>query len=70
MIALYDSPGHNACSFDEHDAILDALETGDRERACALMSQHLATAERKLHREKADTDVDLVALFGARHAKS
>jgi DNA-binding GntR family transcriptional regulator len=70
MIALYDSPGHNACSFDEHDAILDALETGDSERACALMSQHLATAERKLHREKADTDVDLVALFGARHAKS
>ena len=65
MIALYDSPGHNACSFDEHDAILDALEAGDSERACALMNQHLATAERKLHREKSDTDVDLVALFGA-----
>jgi DNA-binding GntR family transcriptional regulator len=70
MIALYDSPGHNACSFDEHDAILDALETGDSERACALMSQHLATAERKLHREKSDTDVDLVALFGANQATS
>jgi DNA-binding GntR family transcriptional regulator len=70
MIALYDSPGHNACSFDEHDAILDALETGDSERACALMSQHLATAERKLNREKADTDVDLVALFGAKRATS
>lgn len=66
MIALYDSPGHNACSFDEHDAILDALEAADSERACTLMSQHLATAERKLHRERVDAEVDLVALFGAR----
>ena len=64
MIALYDSPGHNACSFDEHDAILDALSAGDSERACSLMSRHLSTAEHKLHRESAGGDVDLVALFG------
>ena len=66
MIALYDSPGHNACSFDEHDAILDALAAGDSERACSLMNQHLSTAEHKLHRESADGEVDLMALFGAK----
>lgn len=66
MIALYDSPGHNACSFLEHDAILDALEAGDRERACAAMSQHLAAAEHQLQRESGKEEVDLVALFGTR----
>jgi len=64
MIALYDSPGHNACSFDEHDAILDALQAGESERACRLMTQHLEAAERKLRRESVSTDVDLAALFG------
>lgn len=66
MIALYDSPGHNACSFDEHDAILDALAAGDSERACALMSQHLASAEHQLHRDDGKGEVDLLALFGTR----
>jgi DNA-binding GntR family transcriptional regulator len=64
MIALYDSPGHNACSFDEHDAILDALQAGDSDRACMLMTEHLEAAERKLRRESASGDIDLVALFG------
>ena len=64
MIALYDSPGHQGCSFDEHDAILDALQAGENERACRLMTQHLEAAERSLRRESASTDVDLVALFG------
>jgi DNA-binding GntR family transcriptional regulator len=64
MIALYDSPGHNACSFDEHDAILDALQAGESERACRLMTHHLEAAERKLRRERVSTDIDLAALFG------
>lgn len=66
MIALYDAPGHNGCSFDEHDAILDALQRGDTERACALMTEHLGAAERKLRRERVSADVDLVELFSGR----
>ncbi len=66
MIALYDAPGHNGCSFDEHDAILDALQAGDSEQACMLMTEHLAGAERKLRREGVSTDVDLVELFSGR----
>ena len=64
MIALYDSPGHQGCSFDEHDAILDALQAGENERACRLMTQHLEAAERSLRRATPSTDVDLGALFG------
>ena len=64
MIALYDAPGHQGCSFDEHDAILDALQAGENERACRLMTQHLEAAERSLRRESASADVDLGALFG------
>ena len=64
MIALYDSPGRNVCSFDEHQQILDALEAGDSEGACTLMNEHLQTAELKLRRDHAPVEVNLVALFG------
>jgi DNA-binding GntR family transcriptional regulator len=63
MIALYDSPGSNVCSFDEHIEILDALEGGDSEHACRLMSHHLHGAEVKLRRDTATPEVDLVTLF-------
>lgn len=63
MIALYDSLGHNVCSFDEHNDILTALETGDSERACTLMSAHLHGAEVKLQRDTSAPEIDLVALF-------
>ncbi len=64
MKALYDSPGRSTCSFDEHNAILDALEAGNVELACKLMSDHLNDAERKLRREPDANEVDLLALFG------
>lgn len=63
MIALYDSPGRNACSFEEHQAILDAIAAGDPERACALMDEHLQTAEAKLRQEEPAAEVDLLNLF-------
>jgi DNA-binding GntR family transcriptional regulator len=66
MIALYDSPGRNTCSRDEHHAILDALESGKSEHACALMNEHLRAAETQLQRETAPAEVDLHALFGGR----
>ncbi|WP_051676247.1 GntR family transcriptional regulator [Polaromonas glacialis] len=63
MIALYDSLGHNVCSFDEHNHILDALESGDNEHACKLMGDHLHGAQVKLQRDSSPPEIDLVALF-------
>lgn len=63
MIALYDSLGHNVCSFDEHNHILDALESGENEHACKLMGAHLHGAQVKLQRDSSPPEIDLVALF-------
>jgi len=47
MIASVEAPGNNACSFDEHEEILDALEQGDAALAQARMAHHLgACADR------------------------
>lgn len=47
MIASVEAPGNNACSFDEHEEILDALERGDAALAQARMAHHLgACADR------------------------
>ncbi|MBY4895709.1 GntR family transcriptional regulator [Cupriavidus sp. AU9028] len=47
MIASVEAPGNNACSFDEHEAILDALERGDAALAQSRMAHHLgACADR------------------------
>lgn len=47
MIASVEAPGNNACSFDEHEAILDALEQGDAALAQSRMAHHLgACADR------------------------
>ena len=63
MIALYDSVGSNVCSFDEHNEILKALESGDGEQACTLMGKHLHGAEVKLQRDTSAPEIDLIALF-------
>jgi len=47
MIASVEAPGNNACSFDEHEEILDALEQGDAALAQTRMAHHLgACADR------------------------
>jgi DNA-binding GntR family transcriptional regulator len=66
MKALYQAPGGNVCSFEEHAAIVQAMAAGDAERAAALMDQHLQDAELKLRQEPAGDEVDLLALFTRR----
>ncbi|MGH6640305.1 MAG: GntR family transcriptional regulator [Polaromonas sp.] len=61
--ALYYSLGSNVCSFDEHNDILEALESGDSEHACTLMDAHLHGVEVKLQRDSSAPEIDLVALF-------
>ncbi|WP_432696569.1 GntR family transcriptional regulator [Marinobacterium sp. YM272] len=49
IIALYDVPQTPACPEDEHDRIVEAIETGDEESAIALMQHHLEHIENALN---------------------
>jgi len=62
IIALYDEPGRSACSFDEHDTILDCLVRRDHAGAVHAMRHHLQDCERRL---KMDNEIqsDLKAVF-------
>lgn len=62
MKALYQPPGGNVCSFDEHAAIVEAMAQGDIERATELMDRHLQDSEGKLKREP-EREVNLLQLF-------
>lgn len=65
VIALYDAPGTPSCPHHEHAAIVDAIEAGDADRACALMLEHLAHVEGTLRLEMPmEAQVDFAALFG------
>ena len=64
VIALYDAPGTPACPHHEHDAIVDALEQGDAERACMLMIEHLTHIENTLRLEMpGEEEIDFRAVF-------
>ena len=65
VIALYDAPGTPACPHHEHDAIIDALEAHDGDRAAALMVEHLTHVENTLRLEMpANEEIDFEAVFG------
>jgi len=63
MIAKTEAPGHNACSFDEHESVLEALESGDVEAAQQHMAHHLHLCEDRV-RPDADDQFDLRAVLG------
>lgn len=65
MIALYETPGHGVCSFDEHREILDAIRRGDMAAAARRMGHHLEHCEMKLHERSARPEIDFSRLFGA-----
>jgi DNA-binding GntR family transcriptional regulator len=63
MIAKTEAPGHNACSFDEHDTVLAALESGDIALAQEHMAHHLHLCEDRVRPD--DTDhFDLRSVLG------
>ncbi|KVL16291.1 GntR family transcriptional regulator [Burkholderia ubonensis] len=64
MSALYESHGRSPCSFDDHGAILVALEAGDAKRAAELMAHHLQHVELKMLDRPAPGAVDLREVFG------
>jgi DNA-binding GntR family transcriptional regulator len=65
MVALYDVPGTNTCSFHEHLEILDAIEAGDYAGAERLMEEHLLGCERQLRLPGEPQRVDLAQALGA-----
>ncbi len=67
--ALYESLGRSPCSFEDHEAILAALDAGDAKEAAALMSRHLQSVELKMLDRPAGGAADLHEVFGARAGK-
>lgn len=64
LIATVEAPGQNACSFDEHDEVLSALEAGDVELAQRHMAHHLHNCEERVQPEDVE-DFDLRSVLGA-----
>jgi len=52
IIARYESPCCEHCAWEEHTAIIDAVEAGDSTAALALMHEHLNRLEEKLDLEQ------------------
>ncbi|WP_207001567.1 GntR family transcriptional regulator [Trinickia mobilis] len=63
--ALYESLGRSPCSFEDHEAILAAIEEGDTKQAAALMSSHLQSVELKMLDRPAQAATDLREVFGS-----
>jgi len=63
--ALYESLGRSPCSFEDHEAILAALDAGNAKEAAALMSRHLQSVELKMLERPARGAADLHEVFGA-----
>ncbi len=61
--ALYESLGRSSCSFEDHEAILAALEAGNIGEATHLMSHHLQSVERKMLDRPLHGTVDLREIF-------
>jgi DNA-binding GntR family transcriptional regulator len=68
MLALYDVPGIDACSFHEHLEIIDAVGAGDRARAEQLMDEHLVACERQLRLDSEPRRIDLAQVLGGASA--
>lgn len=64
LIATIEAPGQNACSFDEHDEVLTALESGDIALAQEHMERHLHNCEERVQPEDVE-NFDLRAVLGA-----
>jgi DNA-binding GntR family transcriptional regulator len=63
LIATVEAPGQNACSFDEHEQVLAALESGDVALAQEHMAHHLHNCEERVQPEDVE-DFDLRSVLG------
>ncbi|MGF6903772.1 GntR family transcriptional regulator [Paraburkholderia sp. GAS348] len=63
--ALYESLGRSPCSFEEHKAILFAIEQGDVQEAAELMRLHLQAVEVKMLDRAHQANTDLREALGS-----
>ena len=63
LIAQYETGSHSNCSLDEHSVLLDAIESGDTEKATELMQEHLDHIRSKLNLDNSSTSNDLHVVF-------
>lgn len=63
--ALYESFGRSACSCEDHEAILTALEAGDAKKTAKLMFDHLQVVEQRMLDRPLGGGVDLRDVFSA-----
>jgi DNA-binding GntR family transcriptional regulator len=63
--ALFDPSKGSTCAADEHERIIEALETGDLTSALGAMREHLAELEERVIRQvRINSGRDLGAVFG------
>lgn len=63
VIALYQPLGATPCSFEDHAQLVEALGSGEVDRACALMVEHLRHCEEQLELEEGERAIDLRSVF-------
>jgi DNA-binding GntR family transcriptional regulator len=64
VIILYDAPNMPACPYHEHSDLVDAIESGDEERAAAFMVEHLRHVEGSLNFDgRSDGEIDFESIF-------
>ncbi|MCY1173546.1 Transcriptional regulator NanR [compost metagenome] len=63
IIAQYESGSRSHCSFDEHNRLIDAIESRDAERAVMLMMHHMDHIDDKLNLDEGGASDDLHAVF-------
>ncbi|MGF1715329.1 GntR family transcriptional regulator [Photobacterium chitinilyticum] len=63
VIALYEAGTRSQCSFDEHNSLLDAIESGDKTKVLNLVKTHLEHIKSKLVLDEEAATKDLHAVF-------
>lgn len=66
IVALYQSRAATLCSYEEHEALIVAIEDGDAERVVRDMEAHLRHLEAGLDLADRRKPIDLAEVFGHR----
>lgn len=63
ILAHLGSDTENSCRNHEHEAIVDAIEDGDADKAVKIMNGHLLHIENQIHHKSEDDQPDLATLL-------
>lgn len=62
-IALYVPAGQGMCDDDDHDRLIDAIESGNTDLSRTIMREHLSACERRLTLDTPEMQSDLRTVF-------